>query len=101
MKALCWHGKSDVRIDNVADPKIEDDRDAIIRITTTAICGSDLHLLNGCMPTMKAGDILTKENLRIVRPGLGLPPKFYDIFLGKRVNQDLFAGTPATWKLIA
>jgi N-acetylneuraminate synthase len=50
---------------------------------------------------MKAGDILTKENLRIVRPGLGLPPKFYDIFLGKRVNQDLFAGTPATWKLIA
>ena len=50
---------------------------------------------------MKAGDILTKENLRIVRPGLGLPPKFYDLFLGKHVNQDLFAGTPATWKLIA
>jgi threonine dehydrogenase-like Zn-dependent dehydrogenase len=61
MKALCWHGKSDVRIDNVADPKIEDDRDAIIRITTTAICGSDLHLFDGFMPTMKQGDILGHE----------------------------------------
>ncbi len=61
MKALCWHGKSDVRIDNVADPKIEDDRDAIIRITTTAICGSDLHLFDGFMPTLKQGDILGHE----------------------------------------
>lgn len=61
MKALCWHGKSDVRIDNVADPTIQDDRDAIIRITTTAICGSDLHLFDGFMPTMKQGDILGHE----------------------------------------
>ena len=55
------HGKSDVCIDNVADPKIEDDRDAIIRITTTAICGSDLHLFDGFMPTLKQGDILGHE----------------------------------------
>lgn len=61
MKALCWHGKGDVRIDNVPDPKILDSRDAIIRITTTCICGSDLHLLNGYMPTMEAGDILGHE----------------------------------------
>jgi threonine dehydrogenase-like Zn-dependent dehydrogenase len=53
MKALCWHGKGDVRVDNVADPKIQDPRDAIIRITRSGICGSDLHLLNGYMPTME------------------------------------------------
>jgi len=61
MKALCWHGKGDVRVDNVADPTIQDPRDAIIRITTTAICGSDLHLYNGYMPTMEKGDILGHE----------------------------------------
>ena len=61
MKALCWHGKSDVRIDNVPDPKILHPRDAIIRITTTCICGSDLHLFDGYQPTMEAGDILGHE----------------------------------------
>lgn len=44
MKALCWHGKNDVRVETVPDPKLINDRDAIIRITATAICGSDLHL---------------------------------------------------------
>ena len=47
MKALCWHGVNNVRIDNVPDPTIEDASDIIIKITTTAICGSDLHLLDG------------------------------------------------------
>jgi threonine dehydrogenase-like Zn-dependent dehydrogenase len=61
MKALCWHGKSDVRVDNVPDPKIEDSRDAIVKITSSGICGSDLHLFNGFMPTMEAGDILGHE----------------------------------------
>ena len=61
MKALCWHGKSDVRIDSVPDPKIEDARDAIIRVTATAICGSDLHLFDGYMPTMEKGDVLGHE----------------------------------------
>lgn len=61
MKALCWHGKGDVRIDTVPDPKIEDPRDAIVRVTSTAICGSDLHLLDGYMPTMESGDILGHE----------------------------------------
>ena len=58
MKALAWHGKHDVRVDNVPDPKILNPRDAIIKITTTAICGSDLHLYDGYIPTMQAGDIL-------------------------------------------
>src|SRR6201991_1411019 len=61
MKALCWHGKSDVRVDSVPDPKIEQPRDAIIKITSSGICGSDLHLFNGFMPTMEAGDILGHE----------------------------------------
>jgi len=61
MKALCWHGKGDIRYDTVADPKIEDQRDIILKITSTAICGSDLHLFNGFMPTMESGDILGHE----------------------------------------
>ncbi len=61
MKALCWHGIGDVRIDDVPDPKIQHPRDAIIRITASGICGSDLHLLNGFVPTMESGDILGHE----------------------------------------
>ena len=58
MKAVVWHGASDVRVERVPDPTILNPRDAIVRITTTAICGSDLHLFDGYIPTMQAGDIL-------------------------------------------
>jgi threonine dehydrogenase-like Zn-dependent dehydrogenase len=61
MKALCWHGTGDVRIDTVPDPKIIESRDAIVKITATAICGSDLHLYGGLMPTMESGDVLGHE----------------------------------------
>lgn len=61
MKALCWHGKKDIRYDTVPDPKIEDGRDAIIKMTSCAICGSDLHLFDGFMMGMKSGDILGHE----------------------------------------
>jgi threonine dehydrogenase-like Zn-dependent dehydrogenase len=61
MKALCWHGKGDVRVDTVDDPVIVHPTDAIVRVTSTAICGSDLHLLDGYMPTMKSGDVLGHE----------------------------------------
>ena len=61
MKALCWYGKNDVRVEEVPEPKILNPRDAIIKITTTAICGSDLHLYNGYIPTMEKGDILGHE----------------------------------------
>jgi threonine dehydrogenase-like Zn-dependent dehydrogenase len=61
MKAVCWHGAKDVRVDNVPDPKILNPRDAIIKITSTAICGSDLHLYDGFIPTMQSGDILGHE----------------------------------------
>lgn len=61
MKALCWHGKHDVRVDNVPDPRIENRDDIIIRVTSTAICGSDLHLYDGIVPTMEPGDIIGHE----------------------------------------
>ena len=61
MKALCWHGKKDIRYDTVPDPKIEDGRDAIIKVTSCAICGSDLHLFDGFMMGMKSGDIVGHE----------------------------------------
>jgi threonine dehydrogenase-like Zn-dependent dehydrogenase len=61
MRALCWHGKGDVRVDTVPDPKILDGRDIIVRVTSTAICGSDLHLYDGLMPAMEAGDVLGHE----------------------------------------
>jgi threonine dehydrogenase-like Zn-dependent dehydrogenase len=61
MKAVCWHGAQDVRIDTVPDPVLLNARDAIVRVTSTAICGSDLHLYNGLIPTMKSGDVLGHE----------------------------------------
>ena len=61
MKANCWHGKRDVRVEQVADPAILNPGDAIIKVSSTAICGSDLHLYNGVVPTMEQGDILGHE----------------------------------------
>ena len=66
MKALCWHGKNDVRVDTVPDPKIQEATDAIIKITSTAICGSDLHLYDGFMLGMEKGDVLGHEPMGIV-----------------------------------
>ena len=61
MKALCWYGKHDVRVEEVPDPKILNPHDAIVKVTLTAICGSDLHLYDGYIPTMMKGDILGHE----------------------------------------
>jgi len=61
MKAICWQGKKDLRCEDVPDPIILDPKDAIIRVTSTCICGSDLHLMNGFVPTMCAGDVMGHE----------------------------------------
>src|SRR5581483_11377780 len=66
MRALCWYGKEDVRVETVPDPQILDPGDVIIEITSTAICGSDLHLYDGFVPTMKEGDVLGHEPMGIV-----------------------------------
>lgn len=61
MRANCWMGKRDVRVETVPDPQILNQHDAIVKVTSTAICGSDLHLYNGFVPTMESGDILGHE----------------------------------------
>ncbi len=66
MKAVCWMGKSNVEVHEVADPKILNPHDCVIKVTRTAICGSDLHLFDGYIPTMESGDILGHEFMGIV-----------------------------------
>ncbi len=82
MKALCWHGKGDVRVDTVDFPQIINQTDAIVKITATAICGSDLHLYDGYMPTMERGDILGHEPMgEVVEVGSGV----HNLKVGDRV----------------
>ena len=66
MRALCYHGKEDVRVDNVPDPIIQHSNDVIVKITSTAICGSDLHLYDGYMKTMEKGDVIGHEPMGVV-----------------------------------
>ncbi len=66
MRAITWHGRHDLRVENVADPKILAPTDAIVKITATAVCGSDLHLYNGVMSGMKAGDVIGHEPMGVV-----------------------------------
>ena len=73
MKATCWMGRQKVSVETVPDPKILNSRDAIVRITSTAICGSDLHLYNGFVPSMMKGDILGHEFMgEVVEVGRGV-----------------------------
>ncbi|MBD2460312.1 glutathione-dependent formaldehyde dehydrogenase [Oscillatoria sp. FACHB-1407] len=82
MKAVCWHGSGDVRVENIPDPKIINPRDAIIKITSTAICGSDLHIYDGYIPTMQSGDILGHEFMgEVVEVG----SKVTNVSIGDRV----------------
>ena len=82
MKATCWMGKNDIQVKEVADPKILNRRDAIVRITATAICGSDLHLYNGFIPSMMKGDSLGHEFMgEVVEVG----PDVHNLRIGDRV----------------
>jgi len=82
MKATVWMGKKDVRVQNVPDPKILNSRDAIVKISSTAICGSDLHLYNGYVPTMEKGDVLGHEFMgEVVEVGRGVQ----NLKVGQRV----------------
>lgn len=66
MKAICWYGREDMRLETVPDPEIVSPTDVIVKITSTAICGSDLHLYDGYMPTMKKGDVVGHEPMGVV-----------------------------------
>lgn len=82
MRALCWMGKKDVRVENVPDPKIINPRDCIVRVTSTAICGSDLHLYNGLIKTLAEGDVLGHEFMgEVVETG----PEVKELRAGDRV----------------
>src|SRR4051812_36523503 len=73
MKANCWYGKQDMRVREVPDPKILNPHDAIVKITSTAICGSDLHLYGGFVPAMEKGDIVGHEFMgEVVEIGSGI-----------------------------
>lgn len=73
MRALVWHGKEDIRCDEVTDPEIQDPRDAIVRVTSCAICGSDLHLFHNLIPGMVSGDIMGHEMMgEVVELGSGV-----------------------------
>ena len=82
MKALTWHGKRDVRADNVPDPTIQESTDAVVRVTTTAICGSDLHLYEVLTPFMEEGDVLGHEPMGIVEE---VGPEVTNLSPGDRV----------------
>ena len=82
MRALCYHGKQDIRCDTVPDPRIEDERDAIVRVTSCAICGSDLHLYEVLGPFLDEGDILGHEPMGIVEE---VGPEVQHIKPGDRV----------------
>src|SRR6266511_746413 len=82
MKAVCWMGTKAIEVQNVPEPKVLNPRDAIVRITSTAICGSDLHLYNGFIPTMKRGDVLGHEFMgEVVEVG----PEVKKLSVGDRV----------------
>ena len=82
MKALTWHGKRDVRVDNVPDPSIQEPTDAVIRVTTTAICGSDLHLYEVLGMFIEEGDILGHEPMGVVEE---VGPEVTNLSPGDRV----------------
>jgi threonine dehydrogenase-like Zn-dependent dehydrogenase len=76
MRALVWHGKEDIRCDTVTDPEIEDARDAIVKVTSCAICGSDLHLFHNFIPAMLPGDVMGHEMMgEVVEVGRGVNGK--------------------------
>ncbi len=82
MKALCWESKNDISVKNVSDPRILNPHDAIIKVTSAAICGSDLHLYNGYIPTMQSGDIMGHETMGIV---VETGPSVRNIKIGQKI----------------
>jgi threonine dehydrogenase-like Zn-dependent dehydrogenase len=94
MKAVCWNGKQDVRVENIPDPGIVNPHDAIVRVTLTAICGSDLHLYDGYVPTMQPGDVLGHEFMgEVVEVG----PEVKNLKHGDRVVVPFAIGCGRCW----
>jgi threonine dehydrogenase-like Zn-dependent dehydrogenase len=98
MRAVTWHGKRDVRVDTVPDPKIEDPTDVIIRITSTGVCGSDLHLYELFGPLMDEGDILGHEPMGIVEE---VGPQVSELRAGDRVVVPFNVSCGTCWMCAA
>ncbi len=89
MKAVVWHGPGDIRLDDVAEPKIQEPTDTIVRITTSAICGTDLHMVRGTMVGMKPGTVLGHEAVGIVEetgPGVRNLPEGTRVVVGSTIG---------------
>jgi threonine dehydrogenase-like Zn-dependent dehydrogenase len=99
MRAVTWQGKHDIQVKDVPDPRIQDPRDIILRVTTTAICGPDLHIYDGYIPTMKEDDILGHEFMGVVEEaGSSHPLKKGDCVRSRsHVAPAIFA---SGWKLL-
>ncbi|MGC9669852.1 zinc-dependent alcohol dehydrogenase [Planosporangium sp. 12N6] len=94
MKALCWEGVNRVGVETVPDPRIEDSRDALVRVMASSVCGSDLHLIDGYVPAMRAGDILGHEFVgEIVETG----PDVRTVAVGERVVVGATIGCGGCW----
>ncbi len=94
MRALCWHGINDLRVDTVPDPEIVNPHDAILRVTLSTTCGSDLHFIDGYLPTMQAGDIIGHEFMgEIVETG----PAVTKVRRGDRVVVPSFIACSQCW----
>jgi threonine dehydrogenase-like Zn-dependent dehydrogenase len=94
MRAVCWHGKHDVRYDTVDDPKLQSPSDAIIKVTACAICGSDLHLTDGYVPTMEAGDVMGHETMGEV---VDVGSDVHNLKVGDRVVVPFTISCGACW----
>ncbi|MEQ1507745.1 MAG: zinc-dependent alcohol dehydrogenase [Myxococcota bacterium] len=94
MKAVCWHGSRDVRVEDVPEPRILNPKDAIVEVHSTAICGSDVHLYDGVIPSMESGDILGHEFMgRVVEVG----PAVSRVRVGDRVVVPFPIACGACW----
>ena len=98
MRATCWLGRTDVAVQDVPDPSILDPRDAIVKVTSTAICGSDLHLYDGYIPTMEKGDVLGHEFMGEV---VELGPAVTNLQIGDRVVVPFPIACGACWSCTA
>jgi threonine dehydrogenase-like Zn-dependent dehydrogenase len=94
MRALCWNGINDLRVETVPDPAIANPHDVVLRVTATTTCGSDLHLIDGYIPTMREGDILGHEFMgEVVEVG----PEVRRVGVGDRVVVPSFIGCGSCW----
>ncbi|MDQ2810931.1 MAG: glutathione-dependent formaldehyde dehydrogenase [Actinomycetota bacterium] len=94
MRALCWNGVNDLKVETVDDPRIVNPHDAILRVRRTTTCGSDLHFIDGYLPTMRSGDVIGHEFMGEV---LEIGPEVTQVSVGQRVVVPSFIGCGSCW----